>query len=222
MKINTNLMQQVFETFDDLQWIDSPMQGVERKMLERNGSEMAAKVTSIVRYAKGSKFSSHVHTGGEEFLVLDGVFQDEHGDYPTGTYARNAVGTEHAPSAADGCMIFVKLGQYQTGDDDTFSINSLDQEYVKVAGRKHVESLLLHQFAHEQVAMERWGANKHISLENNGGIEILLIKGEFSHQQQSFSRHDWLRLPQGTALQVKAGADGCQVWIKTGHHIDQG
>ena len=80
MKINDNLIEQASEYYENLPWVASPMKGVERKMLERNGTEMAAKVTSIVRYEEGSKFSSHIHTGGEEFLVLDGVFQDEQGD----------------------------------------------------------------------------------------------------------------------------------------------
>ena len=60
----------------DIPWVASPMPGVDRRMLDRIGDEVA-RATSIVRYAPGSKFSSHVHTGGEEFLVLDGVFQDD-------------------------------------------------------------------------------------------------------------------------------------------------
>ena len=52
-------------------------------MLDRIGDEVA-RATSIVRYAPHSHFSPHTHGGGEEFLVLDGVFQDEHGDYPAG------------------------------------------------------------------------------------------------------------------------------------------
>ena len=221
MIINNELNKQASEHVDQLPWLASPMKGVERKMLERNGAEMAAKVTSIVTYEPGSKFSSHIHTGGEEFLVLDGVFQDEHGDYPAGTYVRNPVGTEHTPSAADGCMILVKLGQYQAGDTRQFSINTLAQEYGKVAGRDHVESMPLHQFGDEQVAMERWGADCSISLENTGGIELLVTEGEFSHQANTFKCHDWLRLPQGQSLEVHTGIEGCQVWIKTGHHLYQ-
>jgi hypothetical protein len=57
-------------------------------MLDRIGDEVA-RATSIVRYAPASHFSPHVHDGGEEFLVLEGTFQDEHGDYPVGSYVRN-------------------------------------------------------------------------------------------------------------------------------------
>jgi ChrR-like protein with cupin domain len=71
-----------------LDWTPSPIPGVDRRMLDRIGGEVA-RATSVVRYAPHSRFSSHTHGGGEEFLVLDGVFQDEHGDYPAGTYVRN-------------------------------------------------------------------------------------------------------------------------------------
>lgn len=65
-------------------WQDSPMQGVQRYMLDRVGGEVA-RATSLVRYAAGARFESHTHRGGEEFLVLEGVFSDQHGDYPAGT-----------------------------------------------------------------------------------------------------------------------------------------
>ena len=77
------------------------MVGVDRRPLDRIGEEVA-RATSIVRYAPGSRFSAHTHGGGEEFIVLDGVFQDEHGDYPPGTYVRNPPGTRHTPGSEPG------------------------------------------------------------------------------------------------------------------------
>src|SRR5215470_18081295 len=82
-------------------WVPSPMAGVERRMLDRIGDEVA-RATSIVRYAPASHFSRHVHGGGEEFLVLDGVFQDEHGDYPAGAYVRNPPTSAHTPRSEAG------------------------------------------------------------------------------------------------------------------------
>src|SRR5690242_14494698 len=77
-------------------WVPSPIAGVERRMLDRIGDEVA-RATSIVRYAPRSQFSAHTHGGGEALLVLDGVFQDEHGDFPAGTYVRNPPTTSHTP-----------------------------------------------------------------------------------------------------------------------------
>lgn len=75
-----------------------------------------ARATSIVRYSPGSRFSPHEHGGGEEFLVLEGVFSDEHGDDGPGTYVRNPVGSAHAPFSAAGCTILVKLRQMDPAD----------------------------------------------------------------------------------------------------------
>ena len=85
-----------------LPWLPSPIPGVDRRMLDRIGDEVA-RATSIVRYAPHSRFSSHTHGGGEEFLVLDGVFQDERGDYPAGTYVRNPPTSSHTPGTEPGC-----------------------------------------------------------------------------------------------------------------------
>lgn len=96
MKLHTDFSQRVVVSSQDLPWVDSPMSGVQRRMLERDGEEVA-RATSIVRYAPNSYFSAHTHKGGEEFFVLDGVFSDEYGNYPAGTYIRNPVGSRHTP-----------------------------------------------------------------------------------------------------------------------------
>ena len=70
-------------------------------MLDRRGEEVA-RATSLVSYAPGSHFERHIHDGGEEILVLEGTFSDEQGDYPTGTYLRNPVGSSHARPAQHG------------------------------------------------------------------------------------------------------------------------
>jgi len=96
-------------------WVPSPMTGVHRYLLDRVGGEIA-RATSLVRYAAGSRFSRHEHGGGEEILVLEGVFSDERGDHPAGTYLRNPPGSGHAPFSLEGCTLFVKLWQFARGD----------------------------------------------------------------------------------------------------------
>src|SRR5262245_47484929 len=93
----------------------SPMPGRERRMLDRVGDE-AARATSIVRYATGTAFSPHTHLGGEEFFVLEGIFQDERGDYPAGSYVRNPPTSRHTPGSQAGCTIFLKLFQFVPAD----------------------------------------------------------------------------------------------------------
>ncbi len=121
MNINADLSQRAVVYSDQLPWVNSPLKGVQRRMLERDGDEVA-RATSIVRYAPNSAFSAHSHGAGEEFLVLEGVFSDEHGDFGPGMYVRNPPGSRHTPSSAPGCTIFVKLRQMAPDD----------QEYVRI------------------------------------------------------------------------------------------
>jgi anti-sigma factor ChrR (cupin superfamily) len=109
-------------------WIQSPMKGVRRRMLDRVGGEVA-RATSLVRYAPDSVFARHVHGGGEEFLVLEGTFSDEHGDYPAGTYVRNPPGSGHAPYSREGCTLFVKLWQFARGDSRPVRIDTRTAEW---------------------------------------------------------------------------------------------
>ena len=146
MNINSDLTQPAKVLFNQSTWVPSPLKGVSRKMLERDGAEFAAMPTTLVTYDADSYFTNHVHTGGEEFLVLQGVFADEHGDYPVGTYKRNPVGTEHAPIVKDGCMIIVKLGQFQDGDDQNVEINTANQAFTQDENRAAVQYQALHSF----------------------------------------------------------------------------
>ena len=87
MEVNADFTQRVVIDTNALNWITSPLLGVDRRILDRIGDEVA-RATSIVRYAPCSSFSAHTQSGGEEFLVLDGVCSDEHGDYgPVSTSA---------------------------------------------------------------------------------------------------------------------------------------
>ena len=109
-RINTDFTRHVVVATDELPWTASPQAGVERRLLDRVGGEVA-RATSLVRYAPSGAFPAHDHGLGEEFLVLAGVFSDEHGDYPAGTFLLHAEGFSHAPFSKQGCLLFVKLRQ---------------------------------------------------------------------------------------------------------------
>ena len=119
-------------------------------MLDRIGSE-TARATTIVRYAPQSSFSPHVHDGGEEFIVLEGVFQDEHGDYPAGSYIRNPPTSSHTPSSELGCVIFVKLWQFDLADRTPVKINMNKMGSIISAERPGVSIMPLFQDDRETV-----------------------------------------------------------------------
>lgn len=216
MELNANFDERAVVHAAQIPWQASPMPGVERRMLDRIGDEVA-RATSIVRYAPGSHFSPHIHTGGEEFLVLEGVFQDEHGDFPVGTYVRNPPTSSHTPGSEPGCVIFVKLWQFDMGDREQMRIDINAASYVPVDKAQGVTRLELYQDSREHVCVEKWAPGAAVALEADSGLEALVLKGGFEEGSESFAPHSWLRLPKGTSSVAKAGAEGAQVWIKRNH-----
>ena len=112
MNVNADLSQRAVVDSEQLPWVDSPLKGVQRRMLERDGDEVA-RATSIVRYAPESAFSAHSHGAGEEFLVLEGVFSDEHGDFGPGMYVRNPPGRGTRRGAAPAARFSSSSGRWR-------------------------------------------------------------------------------------------------------------
>lgn len=210
MKINADFNQRVAVHFNETAWVASPAAGVERKMLDRIGDEVA-RATTIVRFAPGSAFDAHTHGGGEEYLVLEGVFQDESGDFPVGSYVRNPPTTRHTPAAAQGATILVKLHQF---DPD-------DRTEVHVDTRRGIQPVqTLFQDSHEDVRIENWGPGEAVQLDATGGLEVFVIHGGYTQGGEPFAAWDWLRLPPESVFQGSAGPEGARVWIKSGHLRD--
>ncbi|WP_168605141.1 cupin domain-containing protein [Novosphingobium sp. SG707] len=203
MRIHDDLSMRTVVHGGQMDWVPSPSPGVERRMLFRQGGEKA-RATSIVRYAPGSHFAAHSHPGGEEFLVLEGTFQDERGDYPAGSYVRNPPGSSHAPASAQGCIIFVRLWQFAEGDSESGVCceNAPTRQLYLAPG--------------EWVSIENWAPGTLLDLPNPDGIELLVLSGACAAGEDLLSRWSWLRLPAGERLTGKVGDEGAQVWIRRG------
>ncbi|HEY6439544.1 MAG TPA: cupin domain-containing protein [Acetobacteraceae bacterium] len=216
MELNADFSRRAAVHAARLPWTPSPIAGVDRRMLDRIGDEVA-RATSIVRYAPDSHFSAHTHGGGEEFLVLEGVFQDEHGDFPTGCYIRNPPTSSHTPGSAQGCTLFVKLWQFEPADRAHVRIDTARMSFVPASGRPGVEVLPLFQDRREDVRLEDWMPRTEVALAVPGGIELLVLDGGFHASGESFEPQSWLRLPPGAKLEARASASGCRLWVKSGH-----
>jgi anti-sigma factor ChrR (cupin superfamily) len=217
MRINADFSQRVVVLPEDYRWTDSPMPGVERMMLDRIGGEVA-RATSLVRYAPNSTFAPHVHGGGEEFFVLEGEFGDERRRYPAGTYVRNPIGTSHSPRVGEqGCMIFVKLHQFDREDDSSVVIDTRSAEWLPQDAPRF-EVMPLHQFRNERVLLIRWlpdaqwGEHTH-----DGGEEIFVIEGSFSDEYGNYPAGTWLRYPDGSRHSAFTGGEGAFLYLKAGH-----
>ena len=217
MRLNADFSERIVIRPDDYAWVPSPMPGVERMMLDRIGDEVA-RATSLVRYAPNSTFSAHVHGGGEEFLVLEGEFGDEHALYPEGTYVRNPIGTSHSPRVgASGCLIFVKLHQFDQGDNLQFVVET-DCGGWSPGLVPGVEVRPLHEYGSERVALVRWAPNTEFRAhEHQGGEEILVLEGSFFDEHGEYPAGTWLRSPHGSEHAPFTRDGGALIYVKTGH-----
>ena len=214
MRINTDFEKPVVLATQDLPWVPSPLPGVERRLLDRVGDEVA-RATSLVRYAPDSYFDPHTHGGGEEFLVVSGTFSDEHGDYEAGTYVRNPVGSSHKPYSKDGCVIFVKLWQMVPEDQEFVRIKTDTANWQDAPGG--VSSLPLTERPEETVCMIDLapGATYAIGPEA-GGAEVLTLSGSLTLDGAPMPEAAWARLPKGLPADLTSPT-GARFYLKTGH-----
>jgi anti-sigma factor ChrR (cupin superfamily) len=215
MDLNSDFDQRVVQMAHDAVWTASPLPGVDRRMLDRIGEEVA-RATSIVRYAAGSRFDRHVHEGGEEILVLHGVFSDENGDYPAGTYIRNPPGTSHAPFSRGGCTLFVKLWQFAADDTQPVRIDTSTAAWHPglVPG---LSVMPLHEHDGVSTALVRWAPQTRFNMHTHpGGEEILVLEGVFRDEDGEYPAGTWLRNPRRSRHTPYTGAEGALIYVTVG------
>lgn len=195
-------------------WLPSAHADVLRKPLAREEREQGH-ATSVVRYLAGARFAEHMHPGGEEIFVLEGVFSDQHGDYPAGTYVRNPPGSSHAPFSREGCLLLVKLHQFQPGDTQPLTIQTRAATWLPGYGGLKV--MPLHQFGSESTALVKWPAGEVFQPHSHyGGEEIFVISGEFCDEYARYPAGTWLRSPHLSQHHPYVEQETL-IWVKTGH-----
>jgi len=215
--VNADFAQRIVLETDTMPWIASPQAGVERRLLDRIGGEVA-RATSLVRYTPASAFPAHEHALGEEFFVLDGVFSDEHGDYPAGTYVRNPPNSRHTPRTAPGCVILVKLRQMQPTEQRRVVIDTASSIWQPGDAPGH-QLLPLHHDADtgERVALERLEPRAGIAaVDCPDGEEIFLLSGSLKDEYGTYRGRTWIRNPAGFRHGLES-MDGATYWVKRGH-----
>ncbi len=216
MNLNDDFSLRIVAPAADAVWTPSPLPGVERRMLDRVGDEVA-RATSLVRYAPGSRFDRHVHGGGEEILVLEGVFSDETGDHPAGTYLRHPPGSSHAPSSREGCLLFVKLQQFDPADTRSVRIDTRSAPWRRglVPG---LEVMPLHSHDGVDTALVRWAPKTRFNPHTHpGGEEILVLDGVFNDEGGAYAAGTWLRSPRWSRHTPYTGPEGALIYVKVGH-----
>lgn len=212
--LNMKFNERIVINSHTIEWQQSPSKFVLRKPLERESAE-SGHTTSIVTYKPGASFPAHKHPMGEEIYVISGIFSDENGDYGPGSYIRNPPGSQHAPFSKGGCVIFVKLNQFNPRDLTLKRINTSNTPWQQGIGGLKVMSL--HEFEHEHTALVKWPKNeKFQSHKHFGGEEILVIHGTFSDEYGEYPSGTWIRNPH-MSEHFPFVDDETIIWVKTGH-----
>jgi len=217
MNINADYSQRVVINHHDLPWNSSPELGVERRMLERLGDEVA-KATSIVRYQPDSKFKTHTHELGEEILVLDGVFSDDTGHYPAGSYLMNPPGSSHAPFSESGCVLFVKLRHLGSDQLEREVIDT----HTAIWHQGMVSGLTVMPLMQQGSGstLVRWAPQTYFNPHRHyGGEEIFVVDGVFEDEHGRYPAGSWIRSPH-MSLHKPFSKEGCIIFVKTGHLLD--
>lgn len=218
--LNLDFKQKVVLDTTEMEWTVSPSPQVLRKQLAREAAE-SGHATSVVKYLPNASFKTHKHPKGEEIFVIDGVFSDEHGDYPAGTYLRNPGGSSHAPFSKDGCILLVKLCQFQTTDSQQLRIDTNTTPWRPGIGG--LEVMPLHNHKLENTALVKWPKGEVFQAHTHfGGEEIFVLSGTFKDEQGVYPKGTWIRSPHGSSHHPYVDEETI-IWVKTGHlaHINQ-
>jgi len=215
--LNTDFTRRVVMRTAEMDWQASPSPSVWRKRLDLIDGEYG-RVTSVVRYAAESSFHTHGHPAGEEILVLEGVFSDEHGDYPAGSYLLNPKGFRHTPFSQAGCVLFVKLFQYGGDDREQIAIDTNTEPWM-AGNQRGLEVLPLYSEIDrpETMCLERLAPSTALPSETaSGGKEVFVLDGRLDDEDGSYEAGAWLRLPPGSRHAPRS-AEGCTYYVKRGH-----
>ncbi len=215
MNINADLFERVVIQQESLPWLNSPVPGIQRRLLERDADEQA-RATSIVRYAPGAHFTSHVHYLGEEFFVLDGVFEDDHGSYGPGTWVKNPPGSFHSPRSQTGSTLFVKLHHLEPDDRERHTVNTRTAHWHPGL-TPGIEVMPLYEFGTQHTALVRWLPGTRFNAHRHyGGEEIYVLEGTFQDEHGRYPRGTWIRSPH-LSQHHPFSEEGCVILVKTGH-----
>ena len=214
--VHGDLSARVVVHTTSMAWNASPSSTVWRKRLHLVGPTESGQVTSVVRYQEHSRFPPHPHPDGEEILVLSGVFSDEQGDWPAGSYLLNPEGFRHAPYSREGCLLFVKLRQYPGVDRRHVAVNTHTVPWQPLEGGRSRKLLYAQTGYEDTTRLERWSPDSALGeLTYPHGAELFLLGGSFEDEHGRYEAHTWIRLPKHFSHRATT-QEGCELYVKEG------
>jgi anti-sigma factor ChrR (cupin superfamily) len=214
--IHGDLSVRVVVHTEPMPWSASPSGTVWRKRLHLVGPAESGQVTSVVHYQEQSQFPPHGHPDGEEILVLSGVFSDEHGDWPAGSYLLNPEGFRHTPYSREGCLLFVKLRQYPGTDRSHVAVDAHTMSWEPSGVGRERKVLYAQPGYQDTTRLERWSAQAALGESAYPrGAELFVLEGSFEDEHGRYEAQTWMRLPIRFTHRPKT-REGCELYVKEG------
>ncbi|MGD1921606.1 MAG: cupin, partial [Pleurocapsa sp.] len=125
--------------------------------------------------------------------------------------------SKHTPGSEDGCIIFVKLWQFDLEDRHAVKISADEMPGITDPQREGVLIMPLYQDEREEVCIEKWSSYTEVIINTFKGAELLVLSGSLTEGEDELVTNSWLRVPINSHIIAKAGNHGAKVWIKKGH-----
>jgi anti-sigma factor ChrR (cupin superfamily) len=215
-KNHTNLLTRAAVLPTSLTWYQTNYTGIWFRCFESDNEIQEHPVTMLTRFDPGGFFQLHGHPGGEEILVLQGIFEDEIGIHTPGTYMLNPEGFIHRPYSNEGCLTFVKLRQHGGKTRNQVRTNIYESPWQSGIIPKIEVKTLYQQIGYpEKVWVERWQPHTKLSnIVETEVKEIFLIEGSWSDALGNYPTGSWLRYPPNYPYSP-ASETGCLLYVKT-------
>lgn len=214
--INLDFNKRIVIPTDEIDWQPSGLPGIDLKPLAIEDSE-TGHLTALIRYREGSSFTRKERSNGEEMLVLAGSFRGQYADYGTGTYYRSPPNHEQIPLSQQGCIMLLKLNQFEDGDELKVVTNTEDGEWSGI-NNNATQVQILHKTLSSQTLIYKWEKGEEISSQTNqiGGAEAFVLKGRIKDKLGEYTAGTWLRTSDrlfdgGVAIEDSAA------FVKYGH-----
>ncbi|MBU3015935.1 cupin domain-containing protein [Poseidonibacter lekithochrous] len=203
--MNHDYEKRAFIDTNTIQWQKVETKDILKKILAIKDKEE----TSFIKLNEGSFLNQTEKINSVEIFVVEGIYINEYGEHPKGTYLRLPKENEALAKSNDGCVIFRKTNFFT--DTQELIINTNTEEWLQGQGNLEVMPL------YEQTALVKWPKDEKFTPHKHwGGEEIVVLEGTFIDEHGEYPKNSWLRSPHLSEHFPYVNEETI-IFVKTGH-----
>lgn len=204
---------------NQMPWEPTEWQAISRKVLELVNDPKKGRETSLLKFEPGAKIPTHVLKHRLDVFVLEGAYEDDHGEYGPHTFIRNPPGLRHTPASKGGCVIYAKWRvPIRPNAGERIVIDAKTAQWLDFP---HRGANVLHLYPNaDGIETGRIGnvhPNRKIpSHDHSIGEETFVLKGCLKDEYTAYTPGIWFRMPCGVPHAPYTEGDGCMMLIREG------